>query len=247
MSTSKRDGAAVAASRVGLLHVGILLFPGNLTIPQPCARRVFRSDNGRPALRQGNVTESEIPHSRQGGDHATNQPIDAATRAAGRRIGRDLRRASSRQRADQRLASAARRAKPITSSRLRAAGEHPQTPWGEPDIQAQLNMMQAAGVPLERCANSYRAALAAGRRAAGRARGRCRRAGSAVRHEQEVAHGRGVRPAHGGVAHARRREPAVRRAGQPRPRDDDGSDRSEHSAAADESHRRVPRTGCCRR
>ena len=36
---------------------------------------------------------------------------------------------------------------------------HPQTPWGEPDIQATLNMMQAAGVPLERCANSYRAAL----------------------------------------------------------------------------------------
>jgi hypothetical protein len=33
---------------------------------------------------------------------------------------------------------------------------HPTTPWGEPDIQATLNMMQAAGVPLERCANSYR-------------------------------------------------------------------------------------------
>jgi hypothetical protein len=33
---------------------------------------------------------------------------------------------------------------------------HPKTPWGEPDIQANLNMMQAAGVPLERCANSYR-------------------------------------------------------------------------------------------
>ena len=34
--------------------------------------------------------------------------------------------------------------------------EHPQTPWGEPDVRANLNMMQAAGVPLERCANSYR-------------------------------------------------------------------------------------------
>jgi hypothetical protein len=33
--------------------------------------------------------------------------------------------------------------------------EHPMTPWGEPDIRANLNMMQAAGVPLERCANSY--------------------------------------------------------------------------------------------
>src|SRR5689334_21196474 len=33
---------------------------------------------------------------------------------------------------------------------------HPKTPWGEPDLQATLNMMQAAGVPLERCANSYR-------------------------------------------------------------------------------------------
>src|SRR5690606_41551193 len=34
--------------------------------------------------------------------------------------------------------------------------EHPRTPWGEPDIRANLNMMQAAGVPLERCGNSYR-------------------------------------------------------------------------------------------
>src|SRR4026209_2507525 len=33
---------------------------------------------------------------------------------------------------------------------------HPKTPWGEPDITATLNMMQAAGIPLERCANSYR-------------------------------------------------------------------------------------------
>ena len=33
---------------------------------------------------------------------------------------------------------------------------HPKTPWGEPDIQATLNMMQAAGVPLERCANARR-------------------------------------------------------------------------------------------
>jgi hypothetical protein len=30
------------------------------------------------------------------------------------------------------------------------------TPWGEPDIRAQLDMMQASGIPLERCANSYR-------------------------------------------------------------------------------------------
>src|SRR2546428_1991233 len=33
---------------------------------------------------------------------------------------------------------------------------HPKTAWGEPDIQANLNMMQAAGVPLERCANATR-------------------------------------------------------------------------------------------
>ena len=33
---------------------------------------------------------------------------------------------------------------------------HPKTPWGEPDIQASLNMMQAAGVPLERCLPSGR-------------------------------------------------------------------------------------------
>jgi hypothetical protein len=34
--------------------------------------------------------------------------------------------------------------------------EHPMTPWGEPDIQATLNMMQASRIPLERCASSYR-------------------------------------------------------------------------------------------
>src|SRR5215510_7710381 len=34
--------------------------------------------------------------------------------------------------------------------------QHPKTPWGEPDIQAKLNMMQAAGIPLERCANAVR-------------------------------------------------------------------------------------------
>jgi hypothetical protein len=33
---------------------------------------------------------------------------------------------------------------------------NPKTPWGEPDIQATLNMMQAAGIPLERCANATR-------------------------------------------------------------------------------------------
>ena len=31
---------------------------------------------------------------------------------------------------------------------------HPKTAWGEPDIQAMLNMMQAAGIPLERCAGN---------------------------------------------------------------------------------------------
>ena len=33
---------------------------------------------------------------------------------------------------------------------------HPKTPWGEPDIQATLNMMQAAGIPLERAPNAFR-------------------------------------------------------------------------------------------
>ena len=33
---------------------------------------------------------------------------------------------------------------------------HPKTPWGEPDITATLNMMQSAGIPLERCANAQR-------------------------------------------------------------------------------------------
>jgi hypothetical protein len=34
--------------------------------------------------------------------------------------------------------------------------KNPMTPWGEPDIRAKLDMMQASGVPLERCASSYR-------------------------------------------------------------------------------------------
>ncbi|HEX6998418.1 MAG TPA: hypothetical protein VF322_09750 [Gammaproteobacteria bacterium] len=33
--------------------------------------------------------------------------------------------------------------------------EHPVTPWGEPDIRAMLDMMQASRVPLERCADRY--------------------------------------------------------------------------------------------
>jgi hypothetical protein len=36
-----------------------------------------------------------------------------------------------------------------------AGWKHPLTPWGEPDIQATLDMMQASRVPLERCADSY--------------------------------------------------------------------------------------------
>ena len=34
--------------------------------------------------------------------------------------------------------------------------KQPMTAWGEPDIQATLDMMQASRVPLERCADSYR-------------------------------------------------------------------------------------------
>ena len=111
--------------------------------------------------------------------------------------------------------------------------QHPKTAWGEPDIQAQLDMMQAAGITLERCATSYRAALAAGTAAPG-ARRRRRRATPACDMNKSVAHGRGVRRAHGGAPHARRCEPAVRGAGQLGPRDDDGPDGPEHSAAADE-------------
>lgn len=36
-----------------------------------------------------------------------------------------------------------------------AGWTHPTTPWGEPDIRATLDMMQASGLPLERCADSY--------------------------------------------------------------------------------------------
>ncbi len=34
--------------------------------------------------------------------------------------------------------------------------QHPMTEWGEPDITATLDMMQAGRVPFERCADSYR-------------------------------------------------------------------------------------------
>src|SRR5512138_2262214 len=34
--------------------------------------------------------------------------------------------------------------------------KQPKTPWGEPDIQSTLNMMQTAFMPLERCGTSYR-------------------------------------------------------------------------------------------
>jgi len=34
--------------------------------------------------------------------------------------------------------------------------DQPMTPWGEPDIRAKLDMMQASRIPFERCANSYR-------------------------------------------------------------------------------------------
>ncbi len=34
--------------------------------------------------------------------------------------------------------------------------KQPKTPWGEPDIQSSLNMMQTAFMPLERCGTSYR-------------------------------------------------------------------------------------------
>jgi hypothetical protein len=36
-----------------------------------------------------------------------------------------------------------------------AGWQHPMTPWGEPDIQATLDMMQASRIPLERCADRY--------------------------------------------------------------------------------------------
>ena len=35
------------------------------------------------------------------------------------------------------------------------AWAHPRTDWGEPDIRAMLDMMQASRVPLERCADRY--------------------------------------------------------------------------------------------
>ena len=34
--------------------------------------------------------------------------------------------------------------------------KHPMQPWGEPDIEATLDMMQASRIPLERCGSSHR-------------------------------------------------------------------------------------------
>ena len=36
-----------------------------------------------------------------------------------------------------------------------AGWQHPMTAWGEPDIGAMLDMMQASRLPLERCGDSY--------------------------------------------------------------------------------------------
>ena len=56
--------------------------------------------------------------------------------------------------------------------------EHPMTPWGEPDIQAELDMMQASRLPLERCADRYSG----------------RRLGTFLFGDGSVAPGLGVRP-----------------------------------------------------
>ena len=195
-----------------------------------------RSDNGRPTLRQGNVTGSEIPHSRQRSDHATNQPIDTATRAAGRCTDRDLHRAGPGKRSDQRLhPRRAERSQSLHRNPARLAASADAVGRARHPSEAQHDAGGRCAARALRQQLSRRAA--AGGRTASGACGRCGAAG-AVRHEQEVAHGRGVRHAHGGVAHARRPQHAVGPGGQRRRRDDGGLDGSQHPAAADESHRR---------
>ena len=45
--------------------------------------------------------------------------------------------------------------------------QHPMTEWGDPDIEATLDMMQASGVPFERCANRRGGGGGFGRRGGG--------------------------------------------------------------------------------
>ena len=77
---------------------------------------------------------------------------------------------------------------------------HPKTPWGEPDIQANLNMMQAAGVPLERCANATRFG------------------GPPCDMNKAWLDGRGAQAAHRRRRRPRRPRPAADREGRVRPR-----------------------------
>ncbi len=98
--------------------------------------------------------------------------------------------------------------------------KNPMMPWGEPDIRAKLDMMQASGVPLERCANSYRPGA------------------PPVRPEQEMAHRRGIQAARRGRRGARRPKPTTSKARQLRRCAARGSHGSEHPATADQPDRR---------
>jgi hypothetical protein len=61
--------------------------------------------------------------------------------------------ASARAQIDDSIRGGARDANHFIATPL--GWQHPLTPWGEPDIEATLDMMQASRVPLERCADSY--------------------------------------------------------------------------------------------
>ncbi len=113
------------------------------------------------SLRQGNVTGSEIPQSRHRSDHAiTNQSILRPALLAAALTAIFIAQAPVNAQINDSIRGAPSEANHFIETPR--GWRHPQTPWGEPDIQAKLNMMQAAGVPLERCANSYRAALPPG-------------------------------------------------------------------------------------
>ena len=106
---------------------------------------------------------------------------------------------------------------------------HPKTPWGEPDIQATLNMMQAANVPLERCANGYRFG------------------GPPCDLNKEWLTEDGIQPARRGRAPAASTRAAADREGRIRPRAAVGRHRPGHAAAADQPHRRSAERAAARR
>ena len=155
------------------------------------------------------------PSGASGADYARDQ-ADDAKRAARRRRSRFFGNDDSGQQAGSILG------KPSEANHFietPAGWVHPKTPWGEPDIQAMLNQMQANSLTLERCVSGGRG----GRRPMRRHKG--------VSPKKNTS--RWWRPPEAGRPGA-----GADRAGPVRPGAPVGRYRPEPAATADQPHRR---------